>query len=66
MGPSPVHLLVVLLIILLFFGATRLGELGKGLGEGVRNFKKGLAGEDDEDEAKKLENKRKGGPNKES
>jgi sec-independent protein translocase protein TatA len=60
MGPSPVHLLIVLLVILLLFGATRLGDLGKGLGEGVRNFKKGLAGDDKDDDAKKLEGKGKG------
>jgi sec-independent protein translocase protein TatA len=64
MGPSPVHLLIVLLVILLLFGATRLGDLGKGLGEGVRNFKKGLAGDKEDEEAKKLEGK--GGSKKES
>jgi sec-independent protein translocase protein TatA len=46
MAPSPVQLLIVALIILLLFGATRLSEIGKGLGEGIRNFKKGL--QDDE------------------
>jgi sec-independent protein translocase protein TatA len=34
--------------ILLFFGATKLPKLGKGLGEGIRNFKKGIKGELDE------------------
>jgi sec-independent protein translocase protein TatA len=33
----------------LLFGAGRIGEVGKGLGEGIRNFKKGIAGGDDED-----------------
>jgi sec-independent protein translocase protein TatA len=51
------QLLVIALIILLLFGASRLGEVGKGLGEGIRNFKKGVAG-GDEDEDKSKEAKR--------
>ena len=43
--PSPQELLIILLIILVLFGATKLPQLGKGLGQGIRNFKKGL-GED--------------------
>ena len=39
---SPAHWLIVALIILLLFGATRLSEIGKGLGEGIKNFKKGI------------------------
>jgi sec-independent protein translocase protein TatA len=50
MTPSPLQLLIVGLIILVLFGASRLGEVGKGLGDGIRNFKKGLSG-DDEDES---------------
>lgn len=48
--PSVPHLLILLVVVLLLFGAGRLGELGKGLGEGIKNFKKGLA---DDDESKK-------------
>ena len=33
------ELLVILVIIVLIFGATRLPELGKGLGKGIKNFK---------------------------
>jgi sec-independent protein translocase protein TatA len=51
MSPSPVQLLIVALIVLVLFGASRLGDLGKGLGEGIRNFKKGIS---DDDAAKKL------------
>lgn len=36
------ELIVIFLIIILLFGATRLPQIGKGLGEGIRNFKKGL------------------------
>jgi sec-independent protein translocase protein TatA len=41
------ELLVVLAIVLVIFGASRLPQLGKGLGEGIRNFKKGVKGDDD-------------------
>jgi sec-independent protein translocase protein TatA len=42
------HLLVVLVVAMLLFGAGRVADIGKGLGEGIRNFKKGLK-EDEED-----------------
>ncbi len=40
------------LAIAIFFGATKLPKLGKGLGEGIRNFKKGIKGELEEDSPK--------------
>lgn len=43
MTPSPLQLLIVGAIILLLFGASRFADLGKGLGEGIRNFKKGVS-----------------------
>jgi len=39
---SPVHWVIVLVIVLLLFGPGRLAGVGKGLGEGIRSFKKGL------------------------
>jgi len=36
------ELLIVLVIVLLLFGASRLPQVGKALGETVRNFKKGV------------------------
>ena len=36
------ELLVILVIILVIFGAGKLPEIGKGLGKGIRNFKKGI------------------------
>ena len=52
----PVYLLIAL-VIMLFFGAAKLPKLGKGLGEGIRNFKKGLKSnnKDEKPEDKKLE-----------
>jgi len=36
---QPMHLIVILIIALLFFGPSKLGELGKGLGDGISHFK---------------------------
>lgn len=44
---SLAHWLVVGLVVLLLFGGRRIGDLGKGLGDGLRNFKKGLREDDD-------------------
>ncbi|HZS10535.1 MAG TPA: twin-arginine translocase TatA/TatE family subunit [Blastocatellia bacterium] len=40
---QPIHLLIVLGIMLLVFGPKKLPDLGKGLGEAIRGFKKGLS-----------------------
>lgn len=42
------ELILIALIALLLFGASRLSDIGKGLGEGIKNFKKGLRDEDDD------------------
>jgi len=42
------ELLIVLAIVLLLFGYSRLPQLGKGLGQGIRNFRHGLKGSDEE------------------
>jgi sec-independent protein translocase protein TatA len=36
------ELLVILVIILIIFGANKLPQIGEGLGKGIRNFKKGI------------------------
>ena len=41
------ELLVILVILILIFGTSRIAGLGKGLGEGIRNFKKGIKDEDE-------------------
>jgi sec-independent protein translocase protein TatA len=41
------ELLIVLAIVVLLFGATRLPQLGKALGDTVKNFKKGAEGPDE-------------------
>lgn len=47
---NPVHLLFLLLIVLLLFGAKRLPELGRSLGQGMRGFREALHGESNEPE----------------
>ena len=58
---SPIHWIIVLVIVLLIFGPGRLAGVGKGLGEGIRSFKKGLNTDEDDkkdDDSKQLaENK---------
>jgi sec-independent protein translocase protein TatA len=44
---SPSHLIVVLVIILLLFGAKRIPELAKGLGAGIKEFHEGVSVNDD-------------------
>ncbi len=41
------EILLILLVILLLFGAGKLPEIGKSLGEGLRNFKRALSGEEE-------------------
>ena len=44
------ELLIILAIVLLIFGYSRLPQLGKGLGQGIRNFRQGLRGGNDGDD----------------
>jgi sec-independent protein translocase protein TatA len=58
------ELLIVLVIILIIFGAGKLPEIGKGLGKGISNFRKATSGKDEIDVSPKeddneLENKEK-------
>ena len=48
---SPFHWLLVIAIALLLFGPSKFASLGKGLGEGIRNFKSAMKeGEEKKDE----------------
>ncbi len=56
-GLGAPELIVIALIALLLFGAGRIADIGKGLGQGIKNFKQGLKeasddNDDDEVEAK--------------
>lgn len=46
------HLLFIAVIVIVLFGGSKLPELGKGLGEGLKGFKDGLKGAQDEPAAK--------------
>ncbi len=53
--PGPMEIFVILLVILLLFGAKRLPEIGRALGEGIKEFKKAMkdaTGGDDSDKKK--------------
>ena len=43
-------LLILAVILLVFFGAKRLPEMGRGVGQGMREFKDSISGRDDEPE----------------
>jgi len=48
-GFGVTELILILLIILVIFGAGKLPEIGAGLGKGIKNFKKATSGEDEID-----------------
>jgi len=53
---GPMELMLILLIVVILFGYSRLAGIGKGLGEGIRNFKQGMKNDeaaDDKPAAKK-------------
>lgn len=54
---GPWQAVIIVAAILLFFGGKKIPELMKGLGQGAREFKKGLSGE--EDDGKKKEEPKK-------
>jgi len=41
------ELLLILLIVIVLFGATKLPQLGRGIGEGIKNFRRGLKSDDE-------------------
>ena len=54
------ELIVVLVIIMIVFGAGKLPEIGAGIGEGIRNFKKAVSSDsDDDDRPDQIENENK-------
>ena len=42
------EIIIIAIVVLLFFGGKRIPELMKGLGKGVKNFKEGVKGVEDE------------------
>ena len=50
---QPLHILLIIGIALLLFGPSKFADLGKGLGEGIRNFKSSMKEEDKNKDATK-------------
>jgi sec-independent protein translocase protein TatA len=49
------ELLIILVIALIIFGPSKLPQIGSGLGKAIRDFKKGVGGEDSEEITKQEE-----------
>jgi sec-independent protein translocase protein TatA len=52
-GLRPPEMIFIALIILFFFGAKKLPEMGKGIGEGIKNFKRSMKFGDSKDDKDK-------------
>jgi sec-independent protein translocase protein TatA len=52
-GGNPTAWVIILLIVVLLFGASRIPEMMRGLGSGMREFKKGLKEEEEEEKTDK-------------
>jgi len=47
LGPiGPTELILIILLVVIIFGAKKLPELGKSMGESIKNFKKSIASKD--------------------
>ena len=51
------ELLIILVIVILIFGAGRIGKISGELGSGIRSFREGLQGDDDEEKSSEDEQK---------
>jgi len=49
---GPTELIIILVIVILIFGVNKIPKLGKGLGEGIRNFKASLKAGQEEPQSK--------------
>ena len=54
---GPQQILIILVIVLLLFGGRKIPELMKGLGQGMKEFKKATKGDDDDTKQEKIEEK---------
>jgi sec-independent protein translocase protein TatA len=53
--PGPMELVLIIIILLVVFGANRLPQLGDALGKGIRNFKKSFTSDETETEANRVD-----------
>jgi sec-independent protein translocase protein TatA len=59
MGLSSTELIIILVIVVLLFGAKKIPELAKGIGSGIKSFKEEMKTVDTQEEKKVTENKTK-------
>ncbi len=58
LGLGGPEVLLICAVAILLFGGRKVGELGKGLGEGIRNFKHALKSDEEEKKDEKVEEKK--------
>jgi len=56
---GPTELIIILVIVFLLFGASRLPQIGTGFGQAIRGFKSAITGEDEKKEKKAARSSRK-------
>lgn len=50
-GLGPTELIIILIIVILLFGVGRIGKIGGEIGSGIKAFREGLGGDDEEEAA---------------
>ena len=55
LGLGAGEIILLLLVLLVVFGASKIPQIGSSLGKGFKNFRKGLKGEDEDEENDKSE-----------
>jgi sec-independent protein translocase protein TatA len=56
-GLGVTELIIVLVIVVVLFGASKLPEIGRGVGEAIKNFKKSISESPEIDDARKSDNR---------
>ena len=64
--PGPMELFIILLIVIVVFGARKLPQIGEGLGKGIKNFKRAFESDDQSVSAKRVEDEAMPAPEGES
>ena len=59
---GPTELIIILLIVIVLFGAGRIGKIASEIGQGIREFRKGVSGDEKQAEKPKDENNAKDKP----
>ncbi|ORJ58557.1 twin-arginine translocase TatA/TatE family subunit [Geothermobacter hydrogeniphilus] len=65
-GLGTQELVIILVIVLVIFGAGKLPQVGGALGKGIRNFKKGMNDADEDQELERLDDEKKDDEKKDS